>query len=1151
MDKQRTYQSNCKKKQNCKKKTILLITLKYLKIKMWHHFASTERLSTNRSDTQSPYAKNYRTNLTHDQREQLSHRQNISRIPRREFEDRYIALLDEYYALKKENAANNQKIKRMATKLLRLSAESKSRGATFPQQLAPNENLEIQIYRLEAYNSLLKDRLNSIIKKYANCATASISTIRRPASCSNFSMKRKIILSEDDLHLLEIPELPTLITSDVKLSTIKTASNKSQDHYNNSQSSIIFENDIASIHQESGPSELIEEERGSNNNLKNTIHKLEMELNEAKTINDSLQQLNTSLEEKLTHQLMEKCTELVELRRTMIECEMELHELRDQYINLKTKAEYDLDEEHRKIDELTQIVQNEMDRNTTLSKDLQSLRNGTGCMENINIIKNDDKGEVQRLNESINKNGVEDINIVDVSNKKEELEDLLNEAKSSIIQLQEEIRLHKFEIDKLRQINFEQEKQIDSLQSNNKSKSNLLNNELHPPSLPLEPIIIIQQHKNQSNSEVDANDKKESCAKEETNSIVTPSINNQTSQSDNTFIITKDKSQKQVKKKPKQLNMRHNVPNPQYSTTDSEMSSLDSEQHYRLFQNKNQIIQNSMMFMDLYRSHSISFSQRMSFLEKIAYYRPLAYILPRSNDIDSQSHFLACDCNGFECDHQNEMFYEEIRRAVENARSIILQEIQNNPYAENGCDNYSEANKCFNDSSECREFLRVQYNLNMCLRQELERICKICKKERQEFMKQIDSLKSKLQNYEDEHRLELEKSARMLFIDHDEGSFELHVNAFRPTKEGRLLLSCRHGELGSLYVSWNFYECKIESRTSIRPPPYYSYESSHIYVVSINKQFLTRLHNEKLVVNLIASSSTGSTTTTIGSVNINLAEVLIFPHNKIQLTTKVISISNDCNHTDTFCECDVMNATKARHVGNLTLWFRLTCELDVLKSLYNRNEYWASEQNSMMQEEQNTSITQPKFKLKKSSSKLDVTNINTENQPKDEQILIIITIVCLRFNTNYVIPNETKEQIHIEYSFLNSRRLKTDRKPLSSNQLNFNFTQKFMHSDRNQQRLANILIDAEQSIKLTVFKTKQLSETCFEDESENVDVEIGFGLLHLGKFISEWNGPDENTPDIHIFEIPILSKQPPYHNIAYLDISIEDIATLKHMQKIL
>lgn len=100
---------------------------------------------TTRSEvSRSPYAKNYRSNLTQDQREQLSHRQNISRLPRRELEDRYIALVDEHFALKRESANNNEKIKKMATKLLRLSAEGKSRGTPFPSQLSPNENLEIQ-----------------------------------------------------------------------------------------------------------------------------------------------------------------------------------------------------------------------------------------------------------------------------------------------------------------------------------------------------------------------------------------------------------------------------------------------------------------------------------------------------------------------------------------------------------------------------------------------------------------------------------------------------------------------------------------------------------------------------------------------------------------------------------------------------------------------------------------------------------------------------------------------------------------------------------------------------------------------------------------------------------------------------------------------
>lgn len=66
-----------------------------------------------------------------------------------------------------------------------------------------------------------------------------------------------------------------------------------------------------------------------------------------------MRQLNLTLEEKLTDQMIEKRTadniELVELRRTMVECEMELHDLRDQYLVLKAKAENDLDTEHKKI----------------------------------------------------------------------------------------------------------------------------------------------------------------------------------------------------------------------------------------------------------------------------------------------------------------------------------------------------------------------------------------------------------------------------------------------------------------------------------------------------------------------------------------------------------------------------------------------------------------------------------------------------------------------------------------------------------------------------------------------------------------------------------------------------------------------------------
>lgn len=175
---------------------------------------------------------------------------------------------------------------------------------------------------------------------------------------------------------------------------------------------------------------------------------------------------------------------------------------------------------------------------------------------------------------------------------------------------------------------------------------------------------------------------------------------------------------------------------------------MDSEENFRLFQSKNKEIQNSMMLFESHRSPSKTLSKRLSLLEKVAYYRPLANVLSTSNDM-KKHRILSCDCSGFECDQQNEMFYEEIRRAVKNARSILLQEIQTNPQDGTDQGNFSSFNKFFDDSSECREFLRVQYNLNNLYKQELEIICNVCKKQRHDLLKQIDNLKSKIQIYEE------------------------------------------------------------------------------------------------------------------------------------------------------------------------------------------------------------------------------------------------------------------------------------------------------------------------------------------------------------------------------------------------------------------
>lgn len=280
----------------------------------------------------------------------------------------------------------------------------------------------------------------------------------------------------------------------------------------------------------------------------------------------------------------------------------------------------------------------------------------------------------------------------------------------------------------------------------------------------------------------------------------------------------------------------------------------------------------------------------------------------------------------------------------------------------------------------------------------------------------------------------------------------------------------------------------------------------------------------------------------MGAVDISLAEVLIFPQNKIQLTTKVMSISDECDHSETFCGCNVTLA-KPKHLGNLTLWFRLTCELDVLKSLYNEIDQWRSQNGPNPDKPPNT-VDQSNFDVKQVSSM-------TVEQPKDEKMLVAITIQCLRLDETFDLS--ATDQIHIECNFLGSRRLKTDQKPLASHQLVFNFTQKYPHNERNLQRLTTMLKDFEHSIKLILIKTnasKVQSENAnatSDDESKMDSLEIGFGLLHLGKIIRESSDANENAQQI--LAIPIMSRSPPYQNIGHLDITIENMSSLKRMQQ--
>ncbi|XP_053665892.1 trichohyalin-like [Anopheles marshallii] len=83
---------------------------------------------TGRPVSASPYSENYRPPIDLCQRHLINHRLMVSKLTRRELEDKYLSLCDENYTIKKRFLEQEEQIKRLKTKLTRLSNESNTRS---------------------------------------------------------------------------------------------------------------------------------------------------------------------------------------------------------------------------------------------------------------------------------------------------------------------------------------------------------------------------------------------------------------------------------------------------------------------------------------------------------------------------------------------------------------------------------------------------------------------------------------------------------------------------------------------------------------------------------------------------------------------------------------------------------------------------------------------------------------------------------------------------------------------------------------------------------------------------------------------------------------------------------------------------------------
>ncbi|XP_053686876.1 cilia- and flagella-associated protein 58-like [Sabethes cyaneus] len=116
---------------------------------------------TKRPVSASPYAENYRVPMDMCQRHLINHRLMVSKLTRKELEDKYINLCDEHFTMKKRFQEQELQVKKLKAKLLRLSSETSKETKTRSDMLSSQSNLHIlEIQRRELHEKLEALRMN-------------------------------------------------------------------------------------------------------------------------------------------------------------------------------------------------------------------------------------------------------------------------------------------------------------------------------------------------------------------------------------------------------------------------------------------------------------------------------------------------------------------------------------------------------------------------------------------------------------------------------------------------------------------------------------------------------------------------------------------------------------------------------------------------------------------------------------------------------------------------------------------------------------------------------------------------------------------------------------------------------------------------------
>lgn len=316
------------------------------------------------------------------------------------------------------------------------------------------------------------------------------------------------------------------------------------------------------------------------------------------------------------------------------------------------------------------------------------------------------------------------------------------------------------------------------------------------------------------------------------------------------------------------------------------------------------------------------------------------------------------------------------------------------------------------------------------------------------------------------------------------------------------------------------------------------------------------------------SAEVGASSITVGKALLNLSEVLIFPQNKIQLDTRVMSIDTECRaHAIKSCSCQG-SATRRKHLGNLSVWFRLTCEMDALKA--HAEQFWIDGMSS----EGAKGAQKKRVKIKKQSdTDRDVENSSrsgfslTDSEEtfvdkkhkkqlstlQPNEIAITVGNLILLGDSD-IIQNSSIKSIYIEYNFHGTNESQSIdlRKVISKSSttttaISFGFRKVLAVNpnadDRIRHRLLRLLKNDEKNIKFIIVGEQTKRNRAHKHNDDNDCLEMALGLLHLGKVLAEVE-TNRNGKNV---QIPMMSKNHPYKNVGHLEITVEGIVFMKKL----